>query len=203
MELADDIAYAIHDLEDAIVMNLVNESLFADEVSEKIKSLAVDGLSEEMASIQSKLFGNIAYQRKNAIGALVNIFITAISIEQKHVFASPILDHVAVLPENAEIALNLFKHFVFKHVIKKPDIQLIEYKGQQIVMSLFEAFCNEPERLLPLNTKNRWETAEDEQAKHRIIADYISGMTDEYANRMYANLFLPKSHNMSDTQQQL
>lgn len=201
MELADDIAYAIHDLEDAIVMNLVNESVFQGEVSDIIKLLDVEGLSDNIQQIQQKLFGQTAYQRKNAIGALVNVFITSISIHQKNIFEQAILDYVAVLPEAAEAALNLFKNFVFKHVIKKPDIQLIEYKGQQIVMSLFEAFCSEPERLLPHNTKLRWETAESECDKYRVIADYISGMTDEYANRMYANLFLPKSHNMSDSQQ--
>ncbi|MDT0594320.1 anti-phage deoxyguanosine triphosphatase [Glaciecola petra] len=201
MELADDIAYAIHDLEDAIVMNLVNEAIFEDEVSNIIRDLEVEGLSENIQQIQKKLFGQTAYLRKNAIGALVNVFITAISIHRKHVFEHAILDYVAVLPEAAEFALNLFKNFVFKHVIKKPDIQLIEYKGQQIVMSLFEAFSSEPERLLPHNTKLRWESTEEENDKYRVIADYISGMTDEYANRMYANLFLPKSHNMSDSQQ--
>jgi dGTPase len=101
------------------------------------------------------------------------------------------------LPTENEKALNLFKAYVFKHVIKKPDIQLLEYKGQQIVMSLFDAFSSDPQRLLPTNTSLRWQMAESEEAKYRVIADYISGMTDEFANRVYASLFMPRSHNIS------
>jgi len=200
MELADDIAYAIHDLEDAIVMNSVSVSSFSEEVCKPIERLAVPWLSDHIQKQQTALFGKTPYARKNAIGALVNSFITAIYIDKKEVFAAEILDYVATLPSEHEQALNLFKAYVFKHVIKKPDIQLLEYKGQQIVMSLFDAFSSDPQRLLPPNTSVRWMLAESEDAKYRVIADYISGMTDEFANRMYSSLFMPKSHNISDNQ---
>lgn len=192
MELADDIAYAIHDLEDAIVMNSVSLASFHEEVTEAIIGLGVPWLSENMTSLENALFSDKPYRRKNAIGALVNCFITAIFINKKNIFESVLLDYEACLPEEFENGLNLFKYYVFKHVIKKPDIQLIEYKGQQIVMSLFEVFASDPLRLLPSNTGQRWLRAEDENAKLRIIADYISGMTDEFANRIYSTLFLPK-----------
>jgi dGTPase len=198
MELADDIAYAIHDLEDAIVMNSVNITSFNEEVTQPLISLGIPFLSDEIKSLQSALFSEKTFARKNAIGALVNSFITAIYIQKQEVFESDILDYNAKLPKEFESGLNLFKYYVFKHVIKKPDIQQIEYKGQQIVMALFEAFASDPMRLLPLNTGQRWSLAEDEFAKYRIIADYISGMTDEFANRMYANLFLPKITSVGD-----
>lgn len=200
MELADDIAYAIHDLEDAIVMNLVTEHSFYEEVCEPIKFLDVPWLSKNIKLLQTALFSGTPYTRKNAIGALVNNFITVISIHKKDVFESSLLDYIAVMPSTHEQALNLFKAYVFKHVIKKPDIQQLEFKGQQIVMALFEAFNSEPDRLLPTNTGLRWQVAESESDKHRVIADYISGMTDEFANRVYANLFLPKSHSIGENQ---
>lgn len=200
MELADDIAYAIHDLEDAIVMNSVTSGSFHEEVCEPLQSLHVPWLSDNISRLQKALFSDKPYSRKNAIGALVNSFITAIYIHKKELFESNLLDYAAQLPSEYEQALNLFKAYVFKHVIRKPDIQLLEYKGQQIVMSLFDAFSSDPQRLLPPNTGLRWLLAEDEVAKFRVIADYISGMTDEFANRMYSSLFMPKSHNISDTQ---
>lgn len=190
MELADDIAYAIHDLEDAVVMDLVKQKHFIEEVCEPIAQSGLEGLSSDIFDLQNKLFSELPYARKNAIGALVNYFITAIEIYKQNIFAEDLLDYQAVLPKNCEYALSLFKQFVFSHVIRKPDIQQLEYKGQQIVMSLFDAFSSEPERLLPFNTKKRWQNS-NEQEKPRVIADYISGMTDEYANRVYTNLFLP------------
>lgn len=197
MELADDIAYAIHDLEDAIVMNSVGSVSFYEEVCEPLKNMAVPWLSTNITKLQAALFSDKPFARKNAIGALVNSFITAIYIDKKDIFESNLLDYVAILPNENEKALNLFKAYVFKHVIKKPDIQLLEYKGQQIVMSLFDAFSSDPQRLLPTNTSLRWQMAESEDAKYRVIADYISGMTDEFANRVYASLFMPRSHNIS------
>lgn len=198
MELADDIAYAIHDLEDAIAMRLVDESTFAAEVTEDIISLQVPWLTDNIKLLQSALFSTHTFKRKNAIGALVNVFITAVYIDKKNLFEEPILDYRAMLPKQLEKALLVFKSYVFKHVIRKPDIQQLEYKGQQIVMALFDAFSTEPLRLLPPNTASRWQQADDLSSQNRIICDYISGMTDEYANRVYSGLFLPKAKSISE-----
>ncbi|MGB3725951.1 MAG: anti-phage deoxyguanosine triphosphatase [Glaciecola sp.] len=191
MEIADDIAYSLHDLEDAIVINLVNRASFHEEVTNNILCQQTSWLVDNILSIEQSLFNDEGYIRKNALGKLVNYFITSISIEQKNVFSSPLLDYVAQLPPQTLDALNLFKQYIFKHVIKKPDLQLIEYKGQHILSALFEAFYNEPTRLLPLNTMVRWQQCDTDLAKARVISDYISGMTDDYANRVYTSLFLP------------
>lgn len=200
MELADDIAYGIHDLEDAIVMGLINRQDFNQQVTSKLKVIDIPWLRDQSLEIEKQLFHTHAYKRKNAIGALVNCFITAISIEKLDCFTEPLLDYQARLPLEYQKALSAFKEFVFAYVIKKPEIQLLEYKGQQIVMSLFEAFASEPTRLLPKNTAMRWRIAREssEHLAMRTIADYISGMTDAYANRVYENLFLPKSHRITD-----
>jgi dGTPase len=202
MELADDIAYGIHDLEDAIVMGLINQNAFNENVTQKLLSFDIPWLSENAVHIETQLFHSQAFKRKNAIGALVNCFITAIEIQSFGRFDEPLLEHNATLPERYLKALLAFKAFVFTYVIKKPEIQLLEYKGQQIVMSLFEAFASEPARLLPRNTSLRWQQTQVQGQGNadgmRVIADYISGMTDEYANRVYANLFLPKSHRITD-----
>ncbi|MFQ3207592.1 MAG: dGTPase [Glaciecola sp.] len=199
MELADDIAYAIHDLEDAIVMSMVTRNSFETEIVAPLKTLEIPWLSSEIDILTDHLFSDAAYERKNAIGALVNCFITAISIQKQDLFESDLIDFNACFAKNYQIALGLFKSFVFNYVIRKPELQLLEYKGQQIVMSLFEAFSSEPERLLPTNTAKRWVEADSDNSKHRVLADYISGMTDEYATRLYNHLFLPKSNAVLDS----
>jgi len=199
MELADDIAYAIHDLEDAIVMSMVTRDSFEVEIVAPIKTLELPWLSVQIDVLTDNLFSAAPYERKNAIGALVNCFITAISIEKQDLFESELIDYNAQFAENYQIALGLFKSFVFNYVIRKPELQLLEYKGQQIVMALFEAFSSEPERLLPTNTAKRWLEADSDISKHRVLADYISGMTDEYATRLYNHLFLPKSNAVTDS----
>ena len=194
MELADDIAYSVHDLEDAIVMGTVNLSQWQQDVVAQIEPLKDNWISQHIHDISDKLFGNEQYLRKDAIGELVNSLITAIEIDENNQFEQPLLRFNAKLVPSYAKILEILKQFVLNRVINKPEFQAIGYKGQQIVMELFEAFASDPSRLLPDNTKDRWHQAQDkkEDVQMRIIADYISGMTDEFAAKLYHSLFTPK-----------
>ena len=199
MELADDIAYGIHDLEDAIVMGIVNQQQFNQEVVAPLTRLDKCWLSQHIEALSNDLFSQHHHQRKNAIGALVNCFITHIEIQAlAPEFEHDLLKYNAVFPQVYQKALSVFKHYVFKRVIQKPDIQLLEYKGQQIVMELFQAFASDPQRLLPENTRLRWQQENQQGNGHRVIADYISGMTDGFASKLYSSLFMPSSAVISD-----
>ncbi|WP_416308378.1 anti-phage deoxyguanosine triphosphatase [Neptunicella sp. SCSIO 80796] len=192
MELADDIAYGIHDLEDAITMGIVKRDDFVTGVADKLADLGDGWFTQNISELTDKLFSHHHYQRKDAIGALVNKLITSISIQATHDdFQLPLLKYNAALDDCHHQALSAFKDFVFKHVIRKADIQRLEYKGQQVIMELFEAFSSDPQRLLPENTSERWLTASEKNKGHRVICDYISGMTDGYAARIHRNLFVP------------
>jgi dGTPase len=204
MELADDIAYGIHDLEDAIVTNVVNRNDFEREVITKLKEIDDDWLQEYSATLTEKLFSDHHHLQKDAIGGLVNYLITAIKLtdlnEQDDVnFSEPLLRYNAILSTPTAKALQIFKNFVYDYVIKLTSLQRLEYRGQQIVMELFEALSSDPLRLLPSNSAKRWQQAVNNKQNHeRIIADYIAGMTDDYATRLYQSLF--NAHTANDYQ---
>lgn len=192
MELADDIAYAIHDLEDAIVMGIVNQSQFNQEVTQMLLKLDIDWMNQNIETLSEKLFSQHHHERKDAIGALVNCFVTNIQISEVAAeFKQDLLKYNAIFPSPFRQALSIFKVYVFNRVIRKPEIQMLEYKGQQIVMELFQAFASDPQRLLPDNTRQRWSRAHEAGNGHRVIADYISGMTDGFASKLYSSLFMP------------
>jgi dGTPase len=120
--------------------------------------------------------------------------VTAIGISANPQFEQDLLKYNAELEPDFASALHVLKQLVFKYVIRKPEIQMLEYKGQQIVMELFEAFSSDPERLLPLNTRERWlAECNENNNPMRVIADYISGMTDEFAGRLHQQLFGSKT----------
>ncbi|MCG9696747.1 anti-phage deoxyguanosine triphosphatase [Shewanella sp. Isolate11] len=201
MELADDTAYAIHDLEDAIAMGIVTQPMWQQDVADALAASSDDWIKQEFANIGDKLFSLERHQRKDAIGTLVNGFVTAIIIDDNPEFSEPLLRYNATLEQPFKDALNTLKQFVYKRVIRKPEIQMLEYKGQQVVMELFEAFASDPQRLLPLNTQERWQEANDNNGNcHRVIADYISGMTDEFAARLHQHLFSAKTGSLFDLQ---
>ncbi|HIF9208952.1 TPA: anti-phage deoxyguanosine triphosphatase, partial [Photobacterium damselae] len=193
MELADDIAYGVHDLEDAIVMGIVTREQWQEAVASKLAECGDPWIEEQISKISDQMFGS-HHERKDAIGALVNALLTSINIAPSiqdgiHRFDEPLLQWNAYLSETMEQVLNTLKQFVSIYVVKKPEIQLFEYKGQQLVMELFEVFASDPERLLPEETRQRWlEAYTNESNPMRVIADYISGMTDGYTQRLYERL---------------
>lgn len=195
MELADDIAYGIHDLEDAIVTNVVNRNDFDQQVITKLQQINDPWLKKYSKTLTDKLFNHAHHLQKDAIGGLVNYLITAIELtdlnEQCDVnFSEPLLRYNATLPKETAQVLRIFKDFVYNYVIKLTSIQRIEYRGQQVVMELFEALSSDPMRLLPNNSAQRWLHAKENGHNHqRVIADYIAGMTDDYATRLYQSLF--------------
>jgi dGTPase len=61
-------------------------------------------------------------------------------------------------------------------------------KAEMILSRLFEAYVREP-RMLPPDTQRKIEEGDDEM--HRVICDYLAGMTDRYAIQEYNRLFDP------------
>lgn len=180
MELADDISYGVHDLEDALALRLVTEREWNDEVIARLSGNNV--ISNDVNFYTDKLFSSLNKERKHAISKLIGYFIPEITIQRQNKFQTPLLDLQAVMSDDASKTLEILKDFVFKNVIKRPEVQTLEYKGQQMVLSLFEVLQDNPKRLLPLSTYEKYSESENPK---RVISDYISGMTDSYATKLY------------------
>ena len=191
MEIADDIAYGVHDLEDAIAMGIVNKALWQEKVLTLLSEIKDFSLADELQELTDNLFSLQHFKRKDAIGSLVNALITSISIQRVNSqFIDPLLAYNAYLAPAMYQALEILKGFVLNYVIKIPDLQILEYRGQQIVMELFEAFRAGPLRFLPEGAKQLWKAQNgDKSREQRVIADYISSLTDNHALRLHASLF--------------
>ena len=90
------------------------------------------------------------------------------------------------------------KNLVLVKVIKSPNVQQLEFKGQKLVMELFDALKSDPERLLPADGQKRYKLAKNEVEQMRAICDFIAGMTDEYATRFYEKLYYPHKGSIFD-----
>lgn len=191
MEIADDIAYGVHDLEDAIALNKVTQRYWDEEVLPGFLESENPWAVKHAAHLTQMLFSREHHQRKNAIGALVNHLITNITLEKRsQSFSSPLLQYQAVLNRPANSVLKLLKMFVYKHVIQDTELQQNEYRGQQMLIALFEAFSCDPMRLLPNSVQLIYQQCDlDITQSQRVICDYLAGMSDEHACRIHSRLF--------------
>ncbi|MFQ1858648.1 hypothetical protein ACK36P_12635 [Aeromonas veronii] len=194
--MADDIAYGVHDLEDSIALRLVSERSWKNEVVDIIKDpLRMLPLSGQIDILTQQLFSGENKTRKRAISYLVNYFIINSEMIKQSVFSHNLLDYQAKLKTLPHEELKIFKKFVVKNVIKTPEVQTLEYKGQQMIVKLFDVIANNPSRLLPTKYYERYT---NEGQNMRVICDYLAGTTDDYATRLYHKIFTPSSGSIFD-----
>ncbi len=191
MELADDIAYGVHDLEDAIVLNNVTKAMWLEQALPDLLNIDNPWSKKHSKNLTDMLFSDEHHLRKNAIGALVNHLITNITvIEADSSFDEPLLRYNATLNDSALVLLNVLKRFVFSNVIMATNIQQLEFKGQRMLMTMFDAFNSDPKRLLPENIKQQWQNAQSQNNNpNRVICDYLASMSDQHATRVFQTLF--------------
>ncbi len=192
MEIADDIGYGIHDFEDAIHMGFIaSEDLEDSGIFQRMRDSDPDWLQRYgLTDLEDRLFRGDKSEIKQTIGALVNACIASTKLKEYEGFDHPLLRFRAKLDAEVEQLIKGFKELVLKRVIESPEVQSFEYKGQQIIMEVFEALHGNPERLLPRDIQERLE--QGGESPERIICDYIAGMTDEYATKIYERLFMPR-----------
>lgn len=220
MEAADDISYGVHDLEDAIARQLLYEKDFTDEFIEKCNTLGIkEILGLSLNEVTIGLFDRDICKRKKVISYLVAYFIKSSSVVKQGVFSSPYLDLKVIFNDQAQNLLSFFKNDIgVKKIIKKPEIQTLDYKGKKIISNIFDAVWDEPLRLIgkeyferymglediiPLVEKNgeNWADRLDTTKRSlfaRAICDFIAQKSDLMAERYYKRLFVPDFGNATD-----
>lgn len=202
MDAADDIAYGVHDLEDALALGLIDADHFADAVPpdvcrELLAGLAdrpVDGVGVDYPGFVAGLFGPPGC-RKRLIGRLVHHLIRATRIERLGSFEDPLLDCRLVLDEAARPLLDALQKLISRRVIDSAAVQHLEFKGKRMVVAVFEALMTAPAKLLPEPVAGEFASADGDP---RVVCDYLAALTDAGLLRLYDRLFSPRGGTVFD-----
>ncbi len=188
MNIADDVSYSLHDLEDAVALGMLTRAMWDEYTKDSEHIFEACQLSS--AEVANDLFGQHSYKRKSRIGALVHYMITHSLVEESGITSTcPIVNYTARLDDSAAALQKLMGDLVLENVIWSPNVQMHEFRGRKIVVELFDVFTTDPKKLLPLDVQKRFDLQKDQRAQMRVVCDYIAGMTDAHATRLHDKLF--------------
>lgn len=181
--LADEIAYNHHDIDDGLRSGLIRLEQLVD----------IPVFAEHYEAVLCR-YPKAAEKRLIAqtLSAMIHSFVedlAAGTLENLAVHKPQSIDELrrcplmaAFSPEMREQA-NELKRFLRKNLYHHDRVLRMTYKARRIVRDLFTAFLEEPGLLSAEHRRD------DEVEQARAIADYVAGMTDRFAMKEHRDLF--------------
>ena len=191
VNLADEMAYNAHDIDDGVRSGLVTvEQLlqvplyrrFQDEALRSHPALAC-------AAPRRLLFESIRRMREAQAADLVAATLTALRqhapTDADAVRRAPPL---AGFSEPMRDAARALKRFLSDALYRHPQVQHSTDRARQVVRELFEAYLRQPDQMPAEHAKQAPSEAASGGQRERVVADYIAGMTDRFALREHQRL---------------
>ena len=206
VDLADEIAYCAHDLEDALASNyftidefyfrLESNDTLEDEVKEKFYDWIEDAkrFAKKRTSEICQTEDYDFYFRRELISTIVNKLIediNVITVEEDFQRKTGTKNKEELGFKNYKSLAEALKKTIFDCVTGSDNIMLYETVGTKVLTKLFELFMNDKYNkdgmLMPV--EYRWNSEDSKESKARKVLDYISGMMDTYAIEVYMKHF--------------
>ncbi|GFO55221.1 deoxyguanosinetriphosphate triphosphohydrolase-like protein [Geomonas sp. Red276] len=187
INLADEIAYNNHDIDDGLKSGYIN-----------LAQLKKVSLWEEVHEGILRKYPSIDVERgvcqtvSALIGVLINdlVVTTAANIERLGIKTQEDVRRVnkqlvffsdTMAERNAEL-----KRFLFQNLYRHYKVERMRVKAERYLGELFETYVKHP-TLLPSKHQAKMER----DGRERVICDYIAGMTDRFALDEFKRLFEP------------
>ncbi|MET0982095.1 MAG: deoxyguanosinetriphosphate triphosphohydrolase [Telluria sp.] len=183
--LADEIAYNNHDIDDGLRSGLLTME----------QMMEVELFARHRNAVEAQYPG---LPGRRAVYETIRLMITAMTADLVETSAALLLDaapqdidDVRVAPplirfsEQMRAETTALKRFLYANLYRHFKVNRMRVKASRIVRELFDAFMTDPVLLPP----DYQAAAGDTLRQARKIADYIAGMTDRYAIREHKRIF--------------
>lgn len=184
--LADEIAYNAHDLDDGLRAGLFTPA--------ELNELEIWRQLHEELGWENGNFTTL--NRREMVRELIGSFVTDVIFHTSEILDENNIDTpegiqtfernvVSYSPAMAGKVRQL-KDFLYENMYRHYRLIRMQVKAERFVSELFQAYAHEP-MMLPEETQLRLNNAPTE----RVVCDYIAGMTDRYALIEWEKLFDP------------
>jgi dGTPase len=179
--IADDVAYSHHDLHDGLRSGLFSE---ADLMDLPVTGPAFEEVDRLYPGLEKMRRRHEALRR--VFGRMVEDVIAVAqgrleaaqpkSVDEIRTMGTTIIRFSKPLYQE----LKAIRSFLFTRMYRAPSVVVMRKEVTEVVNGLFPLFLSRPE-LLPQEWRHDIEAAQGETELARIVADYVSGMTDRFA----------------------
>jgi dGTPase len=193
--LADEIAYNAHDIDDGVRSGLITlEQLQAIALFDDLRRQTLQEHPHLGEAGQSR---RLLYEViRRMLSAQVYDVIQATSDKLRHTVPES-ADAARQLPPQLSFSLEMqgrsvvLKKFLLDNLYRHPQVVHTMAQAKQVVRDLFDFYCRSPDEM-QAGFAHRVRTARSQTAPTavltRVVADYIAGMTDRFASREHERL---------------
>lgn len=189
VNIADEIAYSCHDIEDGLRSGFFTESDLAELdiwsevkrlVTEQLRLLDEDTLRYQCIRFLIDLFIRDVLSRTEQL--LTNLNVTT----PAQIMAAS--ENVVSFSDRMKNGKTQLDGFLYNKFYTHYKIMRMQYKADRLLSDLFREYVQRPFQLPPGVQRRINEAGESIE---RIVCDYIAGMTDRFALYEHRKLFLP------------
>ncbi|MEZ5449696.1 MAG: deoxyguanosinetriphosphate triphosphohydrolase [Thiolinea sp.] len=190
--IADEIAYNNHDIDDGLRAGLIT--------LEQLQDVPVFA---QVRNVVQQRYPDLQGRRRihEILRRLIGLMIVDLTETSQAALTVAGVDSLAQVRQQPQALMrysdslwaqkNELKRFLREQLYFHPVVYRSTWRAQRIIESLFTVFMDNL-RLLPAQHQQlatAYESEHGEAGRARAIADYIAGMTDRYAIRQYGELF--------------
>ena len=177
VDLADEVAYISHDIDDGIEHGLISfEELTESTLVSRVMAL----VAAEKIPVRSDLY------RFRFTGRFIAEMVNDILSNSK-VITGPVPANepkpIRFSQETRE-ALSSLKRLLKKRLYRHATVMERMYSGKVCIRNLFDAMQEEP-HILPESVRRQ----QERRSPNRVVADYIASLSDRSAMELYRRLF--------------